>query len=53
MNEKDYEVKVTTEEEQAAMNHPQVFEEPTAVVGREVFLVNDTSDDPDGEEDSE
>ena len=43
----------TTAEEQAAMDRPQVFEEPTAFIGREVYLVNDEPEDPDSDPNAE
>lgn len=45
----DVEIIPTTAEEQAAMDRPQIFEEPTAIIGREVYLVNDTNEDPDSD----
>lgn len=53
MSEQHEEIIPTTAEEQAAMDRPQVFEEPTAVIGREVYLVNDTNEDPDSDPNAE
>lgn len=53
MSEQYEEIIPTTAEEQAAMDRPQIFAEPTAVIGREVYLVNDTNEDPDSDPNAE
>ena len=53
MSEQHEEIIPTTAEEQAAMDRPQVFEEPTAFIGREVYLVNDEPEDPDSDPNAE